>query len=150
MGGRDFIVELKENNTLLYLSAEKSKAEEALKNGKDYQISIRQTVIINTRSSRTYSQLPYSTLREKSVWFLVSLSGIAAAAVLIPEKMEEVSETQLCVAFDGDAVLFSNESELVFEKGLEAFLKHEKDKVGIPMNEVQIRTNTISLNLSAI
>ncbi|KAG9355644.1 hypothetical protein JZ751_000482 [Albula glossodonta] len=54
--------------------------------------------------------------------------GIAAATMFMPEKMTEVSETQLRVAFDGDAVLFSDESERIFKAhGLDKFFEHEKE-----------------------
>lgn len=44
-----------------------------------------------------------------------------------PEKMAEVSDTQLRVAFDGDAVLFSDESERIYKAhGLDKFFEHEK------------------------
>lgn len=58
----------------------------------------------------------------------LSLSGIAAATMFNPpEKRTEVSETQLRVAFDGDAVLFSDESERIFKAhGLDKFFEHEK------------------------
>ncbi|KAJ7989034.1 hypothetical protein DPEC_G00315360 [Dallia pectoralis] len=54
--------------------------------------------------------------------------GIAAATMFNPpEGRTEVSETQLRVAFDGDAVLFSDESERVFKAhGLDKFFEHEK------------------------
>ncbi|MFT7556195.1 MAG: 5'-nucleotidase, partial [Planctomycetota bacterium] len=40
------------------------------------------------------------------------------------------------IAFDGDAVLFSKESELIYQKeGLEAFLKHEKKNAAKPLPE---------------
>lgn len=53
--------------------------------------------------------------------------GIAAATMFTPGKMTEVSETQLRVAFDGDAVLFSDESERIYKAhGLEKFFEHEK------------------------
>uniref|UniRef100_A0A3Q1EWE6 5'-nucleotidase n=1 Tax=Acanthochromis polyacanthus TaxID=80966 RepID=A0A3Q1EWE6_9TELE len=46
-------------------------------------------------------------------------------------------EDQLRVVFDGDAVLFSNESERVFQRdGFLAYLKNEQENVEIPMNEV--------------
>ncbi|XP_034431327.1 cytosolic 5'-nucleotidase 1A-like isoform X1 [Hippoglossus hippoglossus] len=61
--------------------------------------------------------------------------GIAAATMFTPEKMTEVSETQLRVAFDGDGVLFSDESERVFrDGGLAKFLEHEKAHENEPMN----------------
>ncbi|KAG7457722.1 hypothetical protein MATL_G00230280 [Megalops atlanticus] len=54
--------------------------------------------------------------------------GIAAATMFMPEKPLEVSETQLRVAFDGDAVLFSDESERIFKAhGLDKFFEHEKE-----------------------
>ncbi|KAI3358348.1 hypothetical protein L3Q82_014792 [Scortum barcoo] len=54
--------------------------------------------------------------------------GIAAATMFMPEKLTEVSESQLRVAFDGDAVLFSDESERIFKAhGLDKFFEHERD-----------------------
>ncbi|KAG5842324.1 5'-nucleotidase, cytosolic IAa isoform X1 [Anguilla anguilla] len=54
--------------------------------------------------------------------------GIAAATMFMAEKQIEVSETQLRVAFDGDAVLFSDESERIFKAhGLDKFFEHEKE-----------------------
>uniref|UniRef100_A0A3Q2YAG7 5'-nucleotidase, cytosolic IAa n=1 Tax=Hippocampus comes TaxID=109280 RepID=A0A3Q2YAG7_HIPCM len=53
--------------------------------------------------------------------------GIAVATVFMPEKQTEVSESQLRVAFDGDAVLFSDESERIFKAhGLDKFFEHER------------------------
>lgn len=58
--------------------------------------------------------------------------GIAAATMFMPEKLTEVSESQLRVAFDGDAVLFSDESERIFKAhGLDKFFEHEKDNEDI-------------------
>ncbi|XP_076864711.1 5'-nucleotidase, cytosolic IAa isoform X1 [Brachyhypopomus gauderio] len=54
--------------------------------------------------------------------------GIAAATMFMAEKQMEVSETQLRVAFDGDAVLFSDESERIFKAhGLDKFFEHERE-----------------------
>ncbi|XP_035491320.1 5'-nucleotidase, cytosolic IAa isoform X2 [Scophthalmus maximus] len=53
--------------------------------------------------------------------------GIAAATMFMPGKQTEVSESQLRVAFDGDAVLFSDESERIFKAhGLDKFFEHER------------------------
>lgn len=55
-----------------------------------------------------------------------------------PEKMTEVSETQLRVAFDGDAVLFSDESERIYKAhGLDKFFEHEKAHENKPLDHVQ-------------
>ena len=51
-----------------------------------------------------------------------------AAATMLPSNAVNSSENQdkLCIAFDGDAVLFSDEAEQVFkQKGLVEFSKHE-------------------------
>ena len=48
--------------------------------------------------------------------------------MFMTEKLTEVSESQLRVAFDGDAVLFSDESERIFKAhGLDKFFEHERD-----------------------
>uniref|UniRef100_A0A3B4Z1X3 5'-nucleotidase, cytosolic IAb n=1 Tax=Stegastes partitus TaxID=144197 RepID=A0A3B4Z1X3_9TELE len=61
--------------------------------------------------------------------------GIAAAIMKSPDDIKTPAENQLRVAFDGDAVLFSNESERVFQSGkLQGYLEHEKKKVEDPMN----------------
>lgn len=55
-----------------------------------------------------------------------------------PEKAAEVSETQLRVAFDGDAVLFSDESERIFKsQGLDKFFEHEKAHENKPLDHVR-------------
>ena len=42
--------------------------------------------------------------------------------------------TEVRIAFDGDAVLFSDEAEQVYQRdGLEAFQRHEKDKASQPL-----------------
>ncbi|XP_061599698.1 cytosolic 5'-nucleotidase 1A-like [Cololabis saira] len=83
---------------------------------------------------RNRTQLYLSTENSKVQEALAN--DIAAAVVQIPEQMKEVSETELRVAFDGDAVIFSNESEFVFaEQGLQAFLEHERKHVEDPMKK---------------
>ncbi|XP_066453062.1 cytosolic 5'-nucleotidase 1B [Eleutherodactylus coqui] len=53
--------------------------------------------------------------------------GIAAATMFVCKKDVVLPEEELRVAFDGDAVLFSDESEqIVKEKGLDSFFEHEK------------------------
>ncbi|MGH0158917.1 UNVERIFIED_CONTAM: hypothetical protein FKN15_053645 [Acipenser sinensis] len=63
--------------------------------------------------------------------------GIAAATIFSPDKVVEVSDTQLRVAFDGDAVLFSDESEqIVKAHGLDRFFEHEKEHENSPLAHV--------------
>ncbi|XP_054617271.1 cytosolic 5'-nucleotidase 1A-like isoform X1 [Dunckerocampus dactyliophorus] len=60
--------------------------------------------------------------------------GIAAATMFMPETENELSDTQLRVAFDGDAVLFSDESEIIVKKhGLDTFFEHEKEFENKPL-----------------
>ncbi len=65
-------------------------------------------------------------------------SGACASAVLsIPPKYKcELPDDQVRIAFDGDAVLFDESSELVYkEKGIEAFHENENNSQNIPMSE---------------
>lgn len=60
--------------------------------------------------------------------------------MFMPDKQIDVSETQLRVAFDGDAVLFSDESERIFKAhGLDKFFEHEKE------NENRLLDHVINL-----
>ncbi|XP_019965315.2 cytosolic 5'-nucleotidase 1A-like [Paralichthys olivaceus] len=60
--------------------------------------------------------------------------GIAAATMFMPDKETQLSDTQLRVAFDGDAVLFSDESEIIVKKhGLDTFFEHEKEFENKPL-----------------
>ncbi len=65
-------------------------------------------------------------------------SGICAVAIVKepPENIEKIPEGQVRIAFDGDAVLFDESSELVYKKeGMQEFHKSEDDKQDIPMEE---------------
>uniref|UniRef100_A0A3Q4I6K9 5'-nucleotidase, cytosolic IB b n=1 Tax=Neolamprologus brichardi TaxID=32507 RepID=A0A3Q4I6K9_NEOBR len=60
--------------------------------------------------------------------------GIAAATMFTPDTELELSGTQLRVAFDGDAVLFSDESEIIVKQhGLDSFFEHEKQFENKPL-----------------
>lgn len=62
-------------------------------------------------------------------------AGIAAATMVPPKEITEVSQTELRVVFDGDGVLFSDESERIFkEGGLAQYLEHEKTHENQPLN----------------
>lgn len=54
-------------------------------------------------------------------------AGIAAAQLYDPPEGLTASQQQIRIAFDGDAVLFSPDSEQIYKtKGLSAFLRYEK------------------------
>ena len=61
-------------------------------------------------------------------------SGVPAATLLPVEREVDESEVPIRIAFDGDAVLFSDEAERVNqEKGLKAFVDSEKEKADQPL-----------------
>jgi len=61
-------------------------------------------------------------------------AGYAAATIISPAGREEDKSNEVKIAFDGDAVLFSDESEKIFQQdGLEAFTKNEVDSVDQPL-----------------
>ena len=65
-------------------------------------------------------------------------AGIPAASLYsTPKSISELEkENQIRIAFDGDAVIFSDESEAIYkEKGLEAFLEFEEKMAKNPMTE---------------
>lgn len=65
-----------------------------------------------------------------------AVSGGAAAARLgvVPKALSQVPADEVRFAFDGDAVVFSAESDEIYKnEGLEAFLKHETANVNNPM-----------------
>jgi len=63
-------------------------------------------------------------------------SGVAAASLYAPPASQEIASDKIRIAFDADAVIFSEESEHIYKtEGLEAFLAHEKSNVNTPMKE---------------
>ncbi len=61
-------------------------------------------------------------------------AGVAAATIL-PARAPESVHGQLRIAFDGDAVIFSDESERVSrEQGVEAFGRHERERAHEPLS----------------
>jgi len=60
--------------------------------------------------------------------------GVAAARIIPKKYRKKGKRKDVRIAFDGDAVLFSDESEKIYKKhGLEAFLKHEKKNAKNPL-----------------
>jgi 5'-nucleotidase len=62
-------------------------------------------------------------------------SGVAAARLGSPPQQHANNhEDEVRIAFDGDAVVFSPESDQIYkEKGLKAFLEHEQQNARTPM-----------------
>lgn len=60
--------------------------------------------------------------------------GVAAATIL-PSQRSVVPHEKLKIAFDGDAVLFSDDSEKIYKnKGLEAFTQNEREAANEPLS----------------
>ena len=63
-------------------------------------------------------------------------SGIAAGMILTGNALDYSPARQIRIAFDGDAVLFSAESERIYQRdGLDAFAAHERSKADEPMEK---------------
>jgi 5'-nucleotidase len=61
-------------------------------------------------------------------------AGVAAATIL-PSPAPAHRQEQLRIAFDGDAVIFGDESERVSrEQGVEAFGRHERERAREPLS----------------
>ena len=67
------------------------------------------------------------------------IDGFACAAAILekpPEGLSEIEQGQVRIAFDGDAVLFDDSSEIVYKtEGMAEFHKNEDSKQNIPMAE---------------
>ncbi len=67
------------------------------------------------------------------------IDGFTCAAAILekpPEGSSEIEQGQVRIAFDGDAVLFDDSSEIVYKtEGIGSFHTNEDDKQDIPMAE---------------
>ncbi len=67
------------------------------------------------------------------------IDGRVCAAAIVkapPQSHTAIPEEQVRIAFDGDAVLFDESSELVYKtEGLEQFHEHENSKQDVPLQE---------------
>lgn len=63
-------------------------------------------------------------------------AGVAAGLIYGFQGDVQTPLDQIRIAFDGDAVLFSDESEKIYQKqGLQAFLEHERENARKPLPE---------------
>jgi 5'-nucleotidase len=76
----------------------------------------------------------FLSLHEDDVQAAVN-SGIASALLYqLPEHAHDLE--QIRIAFDGDAVIFSDESERIYQEfGIEAFEQHERENARKPLPE---------------
>ena len=103
-----------------------------------------------TRAAFCSGQSPYRYAKAYGCQLLLSTnaddvrmaldSGIAAAMILPSNQRQGEQESQVRIAFDGDAVVFSDESERIYkQQGLEAFVEHEQRKAHQPMKDGPFR-----------
>lgn len=63
-------------------------------------------------------------------------TGVAAATILPHTPITTEESDMVKIAFDGDAVIFGDESERVYqEEGLEAFIAHERENAKNPLSQ---------------
>ena len=64
-----------------------------------------------------------------------ALAANCAAATILPSQNNQSPFTELRIAFDGDAVIFSDESEIIYQQqGLAAFAEHERQDAQKPLS----------------
>ncbi len=102
-----------------------------------YQLNITRATFCNGRS-------PYRYIEAFGAQLFLSanpndvahaLESGCAAAVIYPETPSHRTDDEIRIAFDGDAVLFSDESERIYqEQGLESFTANEKAHAQTPLS----------------
>ncbi len=101
-----------------------------------YHLDITQAAFTNGRSPYRYVT-PFAAdlfLSAEAADVARALATGTAAAAIIPKRVDPAPGEELRIAFDGDAVLFSDEAERVFrEGGLEAFAESEKRAARDPL-----------------
>jgi 5'-nucleotidase len=106
--------------------------------------SIEQHGLNITRAAFTNGRSPYEYLSAFNTNLFLSANpedvrlaldhGYASATIYTGLSVEDDDSSEIRIAFDGDAVLFSDEAERVYqEKGLEEFKKHEAEKSDVPL-----------------
>lgn len=97
-----------------------------------------------TRAAFTSGMSPYGYIPAFGAHLFLSanaedvrnaLDAEYAAATILSGSSQQADSKQLRIAFDGDAVLFSDQSEQIFQKhGLAAFTENEKNAAKIPLS----------------
>lgn len=97
--------------------------------------SIQQYKLNITRAAFTNGSSPYQYISAFGTHLFLSanpndvqraLNANCAAATILPSVASQQNSEQLRIAFDGDAVIFSDESEQIYQaKGLQAFNDNE-------------------------
>ena len=131
--------ELKEEKSVEVVLLSRNSADTGLRifnSIEHHNLDIKRAAFCGGNSPHTYAKsfgahLFLST--EFSDCKLALKSGVAAARI-IPTGVAKTRESQLKVAFDGDAVIFSEESQEIYDsQGLDAFDRNEKNLANKPL-----------------
>ena len=105
--------------------------------------SIKHHQLEITRAVFTSGASPYEYLTALGAHLFLSadqndvcnaLDNYCAAALILPSNQATTPNRQLRIAFDGDAVLFSDDSERIYqEQGLDAFNANEQAEANTPL-----------------
>lgn len=110
------------------------------------------------RCSFTRGEAPWRYLKplRANLFLSTHLSDVRAAlaagvpaAQVYPQSAHasDAHPTEVRIAFDGDAVLFSDEAERVYQShGLNAFQQHEIDKVALPLPDGPFKPLLVALH----
>ena len=102
-----------------------------------YRLDITRAAFTNGAAPWRYVE-PFSAdlfLSADAADVVQALDAGRAAAAIVPARAEDQGREQLRIAFDGDAVLFSDEAERVYqEQGLKAFAESERGKAREPLS----------------
>ena len=101
-----------------------------------YQLDITRAVFTGGESPHHYAKAFHSQLflSANPLDVRTALNAGCAAATILPSQTSTNDDSQLRIAFDGDSIIFSDESERIYqEQGLEAFLSNEQKAADQPL-----------------
>jgi 5'-nucleotidase len=103
-----------------------------------YRLPIQRGVFTRGRSPWRYLQPLHANLflsaNETDVRSALAVGVPAARVYPHSARASDANPREVRIAFDGDAVLFSDEAERVYQSGgLDAFQAHEREQAGIPL-----------------
>ncbi len=109
---------------------------------KEYGLNISRAVLAGGTNIAPYLSAFKTDLflsaKEEDVQQAVN-AGVAAGTICTPTVLNidpKKDNRQIKIAFDGDAVIFSDEAERIYQKdGLQAFSKHEEQNAKSPLPE---------------
>ena len=112
-----------------------------LNNIKKLNLNITRSAFTAGESSADYLEAfnvdLFLTTNEEDAQKVIDKRACASAVLSTPPEYKcDIPDGQVRIAFDGDAVLFDESSELVYKNdGIEAFHENEHNSQDIPMNE---------------